>query len=79
MSSITFNEFAKRTILALKELEYDLKSANLDNCEWCAFLQEELEDEEDIEERDFLAELSIIADADREKYENLSIIWEDQE
>lgn len=78
MSEITFEDFAKRTILALKELEYDLKDCTLEIDEWLDFLAEETKDEveEEIEEEDFLREVAIFADIDNLTYRNLEKLWE---
>lgn len=79
MSNLNFDEFARRTLYALKEIERDLQDSEFTNEEWCDFLQEELEDEGDIEERDFIINMEAIAEADRAAYETLSIIWEDHD
>jgi hypothetical protein len=78
MSEITFNEFAKQTVLALKELEYDLNDCTLSVDEWLEFLVEEVKDEaeEEIEEADFLREVAIFADVDNLTYRNLEKLWE---
>lgn len=78
MSEITFDDFAKRTILALKELEYDLNDCKLSVGEWLSFLDEEVKDEveEEYEEADFLREVAIFADMDNLTYRNLEKLWE---
>jgi hypothetical protein len=86
MSEMNFNDFAKRVILALKEIEYDLDDCTLPIEEWSLFLREELdgeaeeeEEEEDYEEAMFLRAAENIIDADSLTYDTLEKLWEDKE
>jgi len=67
MSEINFNEFAKRAILALKELEHDLDDYSLSMEEWSHYLKEELDGEAE-EEKD--EESSLLRDAKYPSFEN---------
>tara|TARA_R110000824_G_scaffold143199_2_gene310738 strand:+ start:1643 stop:1891 length:249 start_codon:yes stop_codon:yes gene_type:complete len=82
MSKINFNEFAKKTIIALKEIEYDLKECDYSIEEWSAFLREELEGEyhaEEEEEAFFLRSAENAFYEDSLTYETLEALWKDKE
>ena len=74
MSKINFNEFAKKTIIALKEIEYDLKECDYSIEEWSAFLREELEGEYHAEEEEEAFFLLAQLKPERQPQQTISLV-----